>query len=107
MFLMITLALDVLDGRDVGDADDEEKIQELVGRARDGDRAASGRIYRLHARRVFRAVRPLCSNDAEAEEVLPGDTVETILNRGRLLSRVSKILPSGDSSDGEEEKGDV
>jgi exodeoxyribonuclease VII large subunit len=42
-----------------------------------------------------------------AEQVLPGDTVETILNRGRLWSQVSEILPSGDSSDGEEEKGDV
>lgn len=70
MFILLTFTLDGLDGSGLNEAADEDEVQRLVDRARRGDRAAAGRIYRLHAKRVFRALRPLCRNDEEAEEVL-------------------------------------
>lgn len=70
MFIVFTCTLDALDGVDVSDAGDEDEVQRLVDLARQGDRAAAGRLYRLHAKRVFRALRPLCSGDDEAEEIL-------------------------------------
>lgn len=48
---------------------DEASIQRLVEAARRGDREALGRLYTEHVARVFRAVRAMCRNDAEAEDV--------------------------------------
>lgn len=48
----------------------EAEVQALVARARQGDQVAARSLYRLHANRVYRAVRPFAASDDEAEEVV-------------------------------------
>lgn len=48
----------------------EEEIQHWVCCARSGDSSAAGRLYSALAARVFRAVRPLCQSETEAEDVV-------------------------------------
>ena len=48
---------------------DETSVQRLVAAARRGDREALRRLYAWHVARVFRAVRAMCRNDADAEDV--------------------------------------
>lgn len=55
-------------GPDEGPTDDGE-VQSLVRAARVGNARAARRLYSLHVARVFRTVRPLCSSEAEAEDV--------------------------------------
>lgn len=43
--------------------------QELVDRAREGDRAAMGRLYEAHAPRVYSVIRRLAGSDALAEDL--------------------------------------
>jgi len=52
----------------VGDAPDD--ILALISAARDGSREAAGRLYELHVAAVYRPVRPLCRDDAEAEDAV-------------------------------------
>ena len=47
----------------------EERVRGWVGAARDGDPDAARQLYRAHVAKVYRAVRPLCRDDAEAEDV--------------------------------------
>lgn len=49
---------------------DDEEVQRLVRSARVGNALAARRLYALHVRRLFRAVRPLCASEAEAEDVV-------------------------------------
>jgi RNA polymerase sigma-70 factor, ECF subfamily len=67
----------------VAEAPAESEVQELVRRAQEGKRAAATALYRLHVRRVFRTVRPLCSSAAEAEEVVQ-DAFVKAFTRGAL-----------------------
>jgi RNA polymerase sigma-70 factor, ECF subfamily len=83
MVFVFALTLDAPNSPEAVVAADEEAVQQLVERARGGDRAAAGRLYRLHAQRVFRAVRPLCSHDAEAEEVVQDTFVKALSALGR------------------------
>ncbi len=46
----------------------EARVAALVAAARGGDRGAARELYRLHAGRVFRAVRALGRSDADAED---------------------------------------
>lgn len=69
MFLVFAFLAGALTGAAL-DARDETAIQRLVSAARQGDRAALERLYRLHVARVYRAVRPLCASDADAEDVV-------------------------------------
>lgn len=55
-------------GPEEGPADDTE-VQSLVRAARVGNARAARRLYSLHVARVFRAVRGVCSSEAEAEDV--------------------------------------
>ncbi len=57
-------------GADDAPPADEREVQRLVHRARVGDREASRLLFRLHAGRVYRAVRPLCANEADAEDTV-------------------------------------
>lgn len=56
-------------GPDASEASEEE-VQRLVLAARAGDRDAARRLYRLHATRLWRAVRPWCPSDADAEDIV-------------------------------------
>lgn len=64
-------------------APDEREIQRHVELARKGDRMALLRLYRWHVARVYRAVRPWCRNDADAEDV----TQETFVRAFGALER--------------------
>lgn len=68
-------------------AADEAEIQELVHRARVGNTSAASRLYRLHVARVFRAVRPLCGNDAEAEDITQSAFADALSNLTRYEPR--------------------
>ncbi len=48
----------------------EDEVQALVDAARGGDRRSAESLYVLYAARLFRAVRPLCFSDAEAEDMV-------------------------------------
>jgi len=66
-------------GADPGaSAPDEQEVQRLVAAAQGGDQLASGRLYQLHVRRVFRTVRPLCTSDAAAEDVVADAFVKAL-----------------------------
>jgi RNA polymerase sigma factor (sigma-70 family) len=64
---------------------DEREVQRHVELARGGDRMALVRLYRWHVPRVYRAVRPWCRSDADAEDV----TQETFVRAldARALAR--------------------
>lgn len=47
-----------------------QEVESLVRRAQSGDRSAARDLYRLHAQRLWRVVRPLCASDADAEDVV-------------------------------------
>lgn len=66
---------------------DEEEVQALVRAARAGDPAAPRRLYRLHVARVFRAVRPLCGSDEEAEDVTQDAFVRALSSLHRYERR--------------------
>ena len=57
-------------GADDAPPADEREVQRLVGRARTGDAEAARALYRMHAGRVFRAVRGLCASEADAEDAV-------------------------------------
>ncbi len=67
----LTLDFTLLASRFGGEPEDldEERLQRLVDAARQGDRLAAQQLYRQFVDRVFRTVRPLVQNDAEAEDV--------------------------------------
>lgn len=46
------------------------EVEGLVRRARSGDRDAARDLYRVHAERLWRIVRPMCGSDADAEDVV-------------------------------------
>ena len=64
-------------------APDESEIQRHVELARRGDRMALVRLYRWHVARVYRAVRPWCRNEADAEDV----TQETFVRAFGAIER--------------------
>ncbi len=68
------------------DAPPEDEIQALVEAARLGAPDAARRLYRLFVDRVYRAVRSLSANDADAEEVTQDSFVKAFaaLHRYRL-----------------------
>jgi RNA polymerase sigma-70 factor (ECF subfamily) len=67
---------------------DEREVQRHVELARKGDRMALVRLYRWHVPRVYRAVRPWCRSDADAEDV----TQETFLRAFDALERYEPML---------------
>lgn len=58
----------------------EDRVQQLVQAARDGDRGAAQQLYDTYVGRVMRAVRPLCRSEAEAEDVTQ-ETFVTVLTK--------------------------
>lgn len=77
------LAFAILGAAPPATAADEPEVQRLVGAAREGDRRAARQLYSLHVRQVFRAVRPLCQGEAEAEDVVQETFVKVLSSLGR------------------------
>jgi len=65
----------------------EVEVRALVRRARAGDLDAMGALYEQHVRRVFRAVRPLCASEAEAEDVVQDAFIKAFASLGRYEAR--------------------
>lgn len=66
---------------------DEGEVGRLIEAARGGDRAAGNELYRLHVRHVFRAVRSLVRDEAEAEEVVQEAFVRALTGLDRYRPR--------------------
>jgi RNA polymerase sigma-70 factor, ECF subfamily len=66
---------------------DEEEVLELVHEAQVGNARAARRLYALHVGRVFRAVRPLCGSEAEAEDVTHDTFVDALTHLPRFSPR--------------------
>jgi RNA polymerase sigma factor (sigma-70 family) len=68
-------------------ADDEGDVQQLVEQARSGDSQAGRDLYRLFATRVFRAVRPLCASEADAEDLVQDTFIKAFGSLRRYHAR--------------------
>jgi RNA polymerase sigma-70 factor (ECF subfamily) len=66
---------------------DEEHIQGWIRAARVGNSRAARELYAHHVARVFRAVRPLCASDADAEDVTQDAFVDALSNLVRYSPR--------------------
>jgi RNA polymerase sigma-70 factor (ECF subfamily) len=64
-----------------------EQIQEWVRAARVGSARAARQLYAAHVARVFRAVRPLCHSDADAEDVTQDAFIDALSNLTRYAPR--------------------
>jgi RNA polymerase sigma-70 factor (ECF subfamily) len=73
-------------GPDPGPAD-EEAVQQWIRAARVGNARAARQLYAVHVARVFRAVRPLCSSDADAEDVTQDAFIDALSNLNRYAPR--------------------
>jgi RNA polymerase sigma-70 factor (ECF subfamily) len=65
----------------------ETEIQEWVRAARVGNARAAQRLYAAHVARVYRAVRPLCHSDADAEDVTQDAFIDALSNLARYAPR--------------------
>lgn len=65
----------------------EPEVQRLVRAARLGSANAAGRLYDAHVVRVYRAVRPLCGDDAEAEDATQDAFVDALSHLERYEAR--------------------
>lgn len=81
------LAFAILGAEPPATADDEEEVQRLVRSAREGSREAARRLYALHVSQVFRAVRPLCASEAEAEDVVQETFIRILAGLDRYRRR--------------------
>ncbi len=86
------LAFAILGAGPPATAADEEEVQRLVRRARDGSREAARRLYALHVSQVFRAVRPLCASEAEAEDVVQETFIRVLGGLGRYQRRDARFI---------------
>ena len=71
-----------------GESSDD--ILELIAAAQDGSSKAASRLYELHVTAVYRTVRPLCRNEAEAE-----DTVQEAF--ARAFESLDRYVPQNGS----------
>lgn len=66
---------------------DEEEVQQWIRAARVGNSRAAKQLYSAHVTRVFRAVRPLCASDADAEDVTQDAFIDALSNLNRYAPR--------------------
>lgn len=66
-----------------GPAPDEEEVQRQVRAARLGNASAARRLYDACAHRVYRAVRPLCVSDADAEDATQDAFIDALTHLHR------------------------
>lgn len=65
----------------------EPVVERLVRAARLGSTEAAGRLYTLHAAQIYRAVRPLCASEADAEDVTQDAFVDALSHLARYDAR--------------------
>ncbi len=83
---MFALFATMYAGPDAGPAD-EEDVQQWIRAARVGNSRAARQLYSAHVARVFRAVRPLCGSDADAEDVTQDAFIDALSNLSRYAPR--------------------
>lgn len=66
---------------------DEAEVQQLVVAARVGNPRAARRLYALHVTRLYRALRPLCGSDADAEDAVQAAFVDALSHLARYHPR--------------------
>jgi RNA polymerase sigma-70 factor (ECF subfamily) len=74
-------------GGSAGPRLDEEALRALVVQARDGDPGAQRRLYEQLVDRVFRAVRPMFQDEAEAEDVTQDALIKVLSSLGSYRPR--------------------
>lgn len=85
--MSLALVFALLLGGDPASERSEEEVQALVAAVRGGDRDAAQSLYVLYAARLFRAVRPLCFSDAEAEDMVQDTFVKALTALDRYQPR--------------------
>jgi RNA polymerase sigma-70 factor (ECF subfamily) len=73
-------------GREAGPVDEAE-VQQLIAAARVGNARAARRLYALHVTRLYRALRPLCGTDADAEDAVQAAFVDALSHLTRYQPR--------------------
>jgi len=73
---------------------EEREVQALVAEARRGSQPAARRLYALHAAVLFRTVRPLCRNEADAEDVVQETFAKALSALDRYEQRPGKRFVS-------------
>lgn len=66
---------------------DEAEVQQLIIAARVGNDRAARRLYALHVTRLYRALRPLCGSDADAEDAVQAAFVDALSHLTRYHPR--------------------
>ncbi len=66
---------------------DEADVQQWIRAARVGNARAARQLYAVHVARVFRAVRPLCSSEADAEDITQDAFIDALSNLNRYAPR--------------------
>ncbi len=66
---------------------DEAEVVELIGAARVGNARAARRLYALHVTKLYRALRPQCASNADAEDAVQAAFVDALSH----LSRYSPL----------------
>lgn len=62
---------------------DEAEVVSLIDAARVGNPRAARRLYALHVTKLYRALRPLCSSDADAEDAVQAAFVDALSHLSR------------------------
>lgn len=66
---LVRVAFAALTGFDGAPSPSEPEVRAWVSAAQGGDPDAARQLYRAHVAKVYRTVRPVCRDDAEAEDV--------------------------------------
>lgn len=66
---------------------DEAVVVSLLDAARVGNPRAARRLYALHVTRLYRALRPLCASDADAEDAVQAAFVDALSHLSRYSPR--------------------
>lgn len=66
---------------------DEAEVVSLIDAARVGNPRAARRLYALHVTRLYRALRPLCASDADAEDAVQAAFVDALSHLSRYSPR--------------------
>lgn len=73
---------------------DEDALRALVAQARGGDPGAQRRLYEQLVDRVFRAVRPMFQDEAEAEDVTQDAMIKVLSSLDRYQPRTGSSFVS-------------
>lgn len=66
---------------------DEAEVISLLEAARVGNARAARRLYALHVTRLYRALRPSCASDADAEDAVQATFVDALSHLSRYAPR--------------------